>query len=144
MSKKRKGPPLDEDGDRPFRAYRCEAYEECAHWAFDIYAKKGDGLKWFCEECGRFHANDGWFKVTNEWWLNLGPEEFDFAIEFDVEFVSITSAPLDINLYWDRQEWLDDPEVTIAIARAVHLVNTNPKLLTYLFSDRLQLASKTI
>jgi hypothetical protein len=45
----------------------------------------------------------------------------DCKIDIRADHITIADAKGDEIVYWDRQEWLDDPDLTIPISNAILL-----------------------
>lgn len=45
-------------------------------------------------------------------------------VDLDLEGITIREGN-NIILHWDKQEWHDDPDLAVAIGRAIHLAHTN-------------------
>jgi hypothetical protein len=51
-------------------------------------------------------------------------------VEITNDYVSITEDSGEEVVYWDQQEWIEDPELVVpAIANAIHLAYTDPEKL---------------
>jgi len=71
------------ENEKPEGAHRCEAYKQCAHWAFNIFEHPTTGDRgWLCEECGRFHEKSGWTKVKPS---TIKTATFTLEVEYDSE-----------------------------------------------------------
>lgn len=51
------------------------------------------------------------------------------SVRITDDYIQIVDDTGDEVVYWDRQEWIEDPEVTLSIAQAIVMALTRPHVL---------------